>query len=43
MDRIRIGYPARYLQFFRIRIGIFSDQDLDQKNPDQFFGTGFFD
>jgi len=21
MDRIRIGYPARYLQFFRVRIG----------------------
>jgi len=22
MDRIRIGYPAGYLRFFRIRIGL---------------------
>jgi len=33
MDRIRIGYPAGYLRFFRIRIGVgypFLKKKLDQ-------------
>jgi len=30
MDRIRIGYPAGYLLFFRIRIGYSFLKKMDQ-------------